>query len=153
MGVGGLRVGVGVGYKVTTMKVGVGLAVDVGRLVKVGKAVGKVTGVGVGWVGGVLVGIAAGGRLGATPGLGGSVAGVVMSAIGVGCGVWMSTGRSPSASTRAPISVSTTAPTATSGIKTDRHAEWGSWPLVCWESVEPLAISLLTLILVRLVGT
>jgi hypothetical protein len=41
MGVGGLCVGVAVGYTVTTMIVGVWLAVGFGELVKVGEAVGK----------------------------------------------------------------------------------------------------------------
>jgi hypothetical protein len=79
--------------------------------------------VGGGWMGGTLVGLGVGDSEGMTAGVGGGegitvkvgrgVVGVGSDATGVGTRGWRSTGRSPSASTKAAISVSSTTPTAT----------------------------------------
>lgn len=122
VGVGGLGVGVGVGYTVTTMIVGVALAVWAGRLVKVGEDVGKGVDVGGGWTAGALVGTVVSEGRGVVEGLGDCVSGVC-AAMGVGSGGWMSTGRSPSASTKAAITVSMTAATATRPVSSGRQCD------------------------------
>jgi hypothetical protein len=154
--VGGLCVGVAVGNTVTTMIAGVWLAVGVGELVKVGDAVGKGVDVqvGAGWTATVLVGIAAGNGRGVAVGVGSSVSGVNWAAIGVGCGAWKSTGRSPSASTKAATTVRVTTATAKRLVSNGRHGDGsGFGASVRWGSVGLLAMILMNSALVRLVGT
>lgn len=55
VGVGGLCVGVALGYTVTTGIVGVGVAVKAGGIVRVGEGVGADVELGLAWAGGSLV--------------------------------------------------------------------------------------------------
>jgi hypothetical protein len=86
VGVGGLYVGVAVGYTVTTTVMDVGLAVEVGGIVKVGAGTGEAVEVGVAWAGNPLGGAVVGSGKGVAVGLGGRVSGVNCAAIGVGSG-------------------------------------------------------------------
>jgi hypothetical protein len=83
-----MRVGVAVGYTVTTISVGVGLIVADGCLVNVGEAVGG-NGVGVGrWMGGARVGMGVGDGAGTEVGVGvgeGIAVKVGRGVAGVGC--------------------------------------------------------------------
>lgn len=144
MGVGVLGVGEGVGNTVTTMIVVVGLAVGAGGMVKVGKGVD----VGDGWTADALVGVVVGEGRGIAVGLGSCVVGV-WAAMGVGSGGWMSTGKSPSASTKAATTVRMTAATARRLVSNGRHGD----SLGFCVSVELLAIILLALALVRPIRT
>ena len=129
MRVGCTRVGVAVGYIVTTIGVGVRLFVAGGCLVKVGEAGrGNRVGVDEGRMGGAVVGIGVGEGEGMPTGVdvgeatavkvGRGVAGVGCNARGVGGRP--STGRSPRASNRAAITVTTTTATAARLTKTGR---------------------------------
>ena len=148
MGVGVLGVGEDVGNTVTTMIVSVGLAVGAGRLVKVGEDAGRGVDVGDGWTAGAMVGVGVGEGKGIAVGLGNCAVGV-SDAMGVGSGGWMSTGKSPSANTKAAITVRMTAATARRLVSNGRH---GDGSVFC-VSVELLAIMLLALALVRPVRT
>lgn len=130
------------------MIVDVGLAVGARILVKVGEDNGKGVNVGGGWTIGALVGMAVGdGRVVAVGlGLGSCVVGVC-AAMGVGSSRWISTGRSPSASTKAAITVSVTTVRATRLVSNGRTRDGLGFCV----SVVLLAIILLTLALVRLV--
>jgi hypothetical protein len=154
--VGGLWVGVAVGNTVTTGIVGVWLDVGIGELVNVGEAVGKGVGVKVGadWTTTVLVGIAVGDGRGVSVRVGSGVSGVSWAVIGVGCGAWKSTGRAPSASTKAAITVRVTTATASRLVNNGRRGDGSGFGTSArWESVGLLAMILLTSGFVGLVGT
>lgn len=134
VGVGVLGVGDGVGNTVTTMNVVVGLAVGVGGMVKVGKGVD----VGDDWTAGALAGVVVGEGRGIAVGLGSCIVGV-WAVMGVGSGGWISTGKSPSASTKAATTVRMTAATATRPVSNGRHGDGLGFCV----SVELLAMILL----------
>jgi len=76
VGVGGLYVGVAVGYTVTTRVVGVGVAVKAGGSVRVGEGVGADVELGAAWAGGSLVRAMVGDGKSVAVALGRGVAGV-----------------------------------------------------------------------------
>jgi hypothetical protein len=135
--VGRTRVGVAVGYTVTTIVVGVGLVVTDGCLVNVGEAIGGTrVGVAGGWIAGALVGKGVGDGVSTVVGVGEGIAvNVGRDATGVGCdamgvGGWTSPGRSPNANTRAAMTVTTTTQTAARLARTGRRrVSPVFWPL------------------------